>query len=62
MPRAMLLMRQYGANPIAAPTGQRAFGSIRVSWRDFVPGSGGLGDSERALHEYAGLAADASAP
>jgi uncharacterized SAM-binding protein YcdF (DUF218 family) len=57
MPRAMLLMRRAGAQPIAAPTGQRAFGAIRISWRSFLPGAGGLGDTERALHEYAGLAA-----
>jgi uncharacterized SAM-binding protein YcdF (DUF218 family) len=57
MPRAMLLMRRAGTEPIAAPTGQRAFGAIRISWRSFLPGAGGLGDTERALHEYAGLAA-----
>lgn len=60
MPRAMLLMRRAGANPIAAPTGQRAFGATSVTWRDFLPGSRGLGDTERALHEYAGLAATGS--
>jgi uncharacterized SAM-binding protein YcdF (DUF218 family) len=57
MPRAMLLMRRAGANPIAAPTGQRAFGATPISWRSFLPGAGGLGDTERALHEYAGLVA-----
>ena len=56
MPRAMLMMHQAGANPIAAPTGQRAFGTSPITWRSFLPGSGGLGDTERALHEYAGLA------
>jgi uncharacterized SAM-binding protein YcdF (DUF218 family) len=60
MPRAVLLMRRAGANPIAAPTGQRAFGATPIIWRDFLPGSGGLRDTERALHEYAGLAAIAS--
>jgi uncharacterized SAM-binding protein YcdF (DUF218 family) len=60
MPRAMLLMRRAGADPIAAPTGQRAFGTVPVSWRDFLPGSRGLRDTERALHEYAGLAAIAA--
>jgi uncharacterized SAM-binding protein YcdF (DUF218 family) len=57
MPRAMLLMQRAGAHPIAAPTGQRAFGTTPMSWRDFLPGSRGLGYSERALHEYAGLLA-----
>jgi uncharacterized SAM-binding protein YcdF (DUF218 family) len=60
MPRAMLMMRQAGTNPIAAPTGQRAFGASRISWRSFVPGSNGLRDCERALHEYVGFAAIAS--
>ena len=60
MPRAMLLMRRAGAAPIAAPAGQRAYGTGAVAWRDFVPGSRGLRDTERALHEYAGLAAIAS--
>jgi uncharacterized SAM-binding protein YcdF (DUF218 family) len=53
MPRAMLVMKQAGAKPIAAPTGQRAFGP--VTWRSLLPGSAGLGDTERAIHEYLGL-------
>ncbi|MBV9727173.1 MAG: YdcF family protein [Gammaproteobacteria bacterium] len=57
MPRAMLLMRRAGARPIAAPTGQRAFGPMPFEWRSLLPGAGGLGDTERALHEYAGLVA-----
>ena len=60
MPRAMWAMRQAGTEPIAAPTGQRGFGAVRLAWRDFLPGSAGLGDTERALHEYLGLAAIAS--
>jgi uncharacterized SAM-binding protein YcdF (DUF218 family) len=57
MPRAMLLMRRAGAEPIAASAGQRAFGATPISWRSFVPGAGGLGNTECALHEYAGLVA-----
>lgn len=57
MPRAMLLMRRAGARPIAAPTSQRAFGTSLLTWSDFVPRSGGLRDTELALHEYLGLAA-----
>jgi uncharacterized SAM-binding protein YcdF (DUF218 family) len=60
MPRAMMLMRRAGAAPIAAPTGQRAFGTQPIRWSAFVPGSGGLRDSERAVHEYLGLAAIAA--
>ena len=57
MPRAMCLMRRAGAEPIAAPAGQRAYGATPISWRSFLPGAGGLADTERALHEYAGLVA-----
>jgi uncharacterized SAM-binding protein YcdF (DUF218 family) len=60
MPRAMLLMRRAGANPTAAPTGEVAFGAMRVTGRAFLPGSDGLRDTERAIHEYLGLAAIAS--
>ena len=57
MPRAMLLMKRAGAAPIAAPAGQRAFGAAPFGWASLLPGAGGLGDTERALHEYAGLVA-----
>ncbi len=58
MPRAMLLMRRAGANPIAAPTGQRVLSGSEVSrWHALLPGAGGLRDTELAIHEYLGLAA-----
>ena len=57
MPRAMLLMKRAGAAPIAAPAGQRAFGAAPFGWASLLPGAAGLGDTERALHEYAGLVA-----
>jgi uncharacterized SAM-binding protein YcdF (DUF218 family) len=57
MPRAMLLMKRAGAMPIAAPAGQRAFGAAPFGWESLLPGAGGLGATERALREYAGLAA-----
>jgi uncharacterized SAM-binding protein YcdF (DUF218 family) len=57
MPRAMLLMRRAGAEPIAAPAGQRAFGATPLSWRSLLPWAGGLGDTDRALRDYAGLVA-----
>jgi uncharacterized SAM-binding protein YcdF (DUF218 family) len=59
MPRAMAMMKQAGTNPIAAPTGQRAYAAAALSWRAFLPESGGLRDTERAIHEYLGLAASA---
>jgi uncharacterized SAM-binding protein YcdF (DUF218 family) len=54
MPRAMWLMTRAGTRPQPAPTGHMG-GS--VTWRDWLPGAGGLGKTERALHEYIGLAA-----
>lgn len=52
MPRAMRLMQRAGAHPIPAPTGQD-----RLDWSDWLPSAGGLGKTEKALHEYIGLAA-----
>jgi uncharacterized SAM-binding protein YcdF (DUF218 family) len=57
MPRAMLLMRRVGANPVAAPTGQ-ILQAVQGSERfGLFPGSRGLRKTEAALHEYLGLAA-----
>jgi uncharacterized SAM-binding protein YcdF (DUF218 family) len=57
MPRAMRLMRRAGANPIPAPTGQRASGRAGVDLRRGLPSASGLRKTERALHEYVGLLA-----
>ncbi len=57
MPRAMRLMERAGAHPFPAPTGQLVNESANVGWGSFLPTSGGLGRTERALHEYLGLAA-----
>jgi len=58
MPRAVLLMRRAGANPIPAPTGQRVLSGTGGSrWRALLPGAGGLRDTELAIHEYLGIAA-----
>lgn len=55
MPRAMQLMRRVGANPIPAPTAQRT--GLGLRWHDLFPSPEGLSSTERALHEYLGLAA-----
>jgi uncharacterized SAM-binding protein YcdF (DUF218 family) len=55
MPRAMKLMRRAGASPIPAPTAQRT--GIGFRWHDLLPSAGGLASTERAIHEYLGLAA-----
>lgn len=57
MPRAMRLMKRAGAHPIPAPTGQLAREPANHGWREWLPNSGGLGKTERAVHEYLGLAA-----
>lgn len=57
MPRAMELMRRSGANAIPAPTGHRGMSTPASCWRCWLPTAAGLRKSERALHEYLGLAA-----
>jgi uncharacterized SAM-binding protein YcdF (DUF218 family) len=56
MPRAVRLMRKSGLNPIPAPTGQTAGIPPNAGWRQFLPTSSAMRKTERALHEYAGLA------
>jgi uncharacterized SAM-binding protein YcdF (DUF218 family) len=56
MPRAMRLMRREGAHPIPAPTGQ-LLGTGAISWGTVLPSEEALRRSERALHEYMGIAA-----
>jgi len=55
-------MRRAGVQPIPAPTGQLVSGADALDWRAWLPNSGGLRKTERALHEYAGLAALAVHP
>jgi len=56
MPRAMRLMLTAGLNPIPAPTGQSVGVPAVQGWSRLLPTSSGLRKTERALHEYAGLA------
>lgn len=57
MPRAMLEMRRAGEAPTPAPTDQLVGGLDADDWRSWLPSSSGLRKTERALHEYVGLAA-----
>jgi uncharacterized SAM-binding protein YcdF (DUF218 family) len=57
MPRAVEELRRNGLEPIPAPTGQLVRDSGIGDWHAWLPNSGGLSKTERALHEYAGLAA-----
>lgn len=56
MPRAVRLMERAGTRPIPAPTGQRACIAPTSLWRTLLPSSSGLRKTDRALHEYLGLA------
>jgi uncharacterized SAM-binding protein YcdF (DUF218 family) len=57
MPRAMRLMERAGARPIPAPTGHLVNQSVYKGWSRYFPTSSGLRKTDRALHEYLGLAA-----
>jgi len=55
MPRAMMLFRKAGLDPIAAPTNQiLKYGTqkYRMVW---FPSSGNIGMMEDSIHEYAGI-------
>lgn len=56
MPRAVLLFRARGLNVSPFPTDERVLGRQRVTPSDFIPVSGHLEDSEKAMREYYGLA------
>jgi uncharacterized SAM-binding protein YcdF (DUF218 family) len=60
MPRAVRLMERAGLHPIPAPTGHKVKRHSRFELRDWLPSSSALNKTERALHEYLGLAALAS--
>jgi uncharacterized SAM-binding protein YcdF (DUF218 family) len=57
MPRAMRLMQRAGAYAVALPTAQQAGNSCSASLGCLLPGASGLRNTERAIHEYLGLAA-----
>ncbi len=58
MPRSVALMKRAGANAIPVSTSFYTSGRVMVdSIRAFKPSSFGLRKTERALHEYVGLAA-----
>jgi uncharacterized SAM-binding protein YcdF (DUF218 family) len=59
MPRAVRLMERVNARPIPAPTDQQTGAAYAHYWNYFLPASAGLRRTERAIHEYLGLAASA---
>lgn len=55
MPRAMILFRRAGLDPIAAPTNQLIkYGSVKYRW-SWMPSAGYIGMMESVIHEYAGI-------
>jgi uncharacterized SAM-binding protein YcdF (DUF218 family) len=56
MPRAVHLMQLAGAHPTPAPTGQLAPGHMTYGAGGWIPASASLRKTERALHEYMGMA------
>jgi uncharacterized SAM-binding protein YcdF (DUF218 family) len=56
MPRATRLFERAGGRAIAGPTEQARLRRPESHWGDFVPNPGALDTSERALHEYIGMA------
>ena len=55
MPRAMMIFRKYGFDPIPAPTNFIIkYGSRKDPWR-WMPSSGYMGMMEGAVHEYVGI-------
>jgi uncharacterized SAM-binding protein YcdF (DUF218 family) len=57
MPRAMRLMQRARLHAVALPTGQQAGTSSGAYLGCLLPGASGLRNTERAIHEYLGLAA-----
>ncbi len=55
MPRAMRLFELQGLSPVAAPTNFVAAGSLKYSWRNWMPRGYSLYRTEQAWHEYLGL-------
>jgi uncharacterized SAM-binding protein YcdF (DUF218 family) len=54
LPRAMMLFKKYGLNPIPAPANFIIkYGSVKNPWR-WVPSGGNVTMMESAIHEYGG--------
>ena len=55
MPRAILLFRKVGLNPIAAPTNHLIKKNFNQKILDFLPSSDNIAKMEYAMHEYIGI-------
>ncbi len=56
MPRSMLLFRQEGLAPLAAPAGRAGLPRDRPAHPHLLPDAENLSTARRALHEYLGMA------
>jgi uncharacterized SAM-binding protein YcdF (DUF218 family) len=55
MPRAMMLFRKEGLNPVPAPTNSLIkVGSVKNPWR-WIPSTDNTGMMKAAIHEYIGI-------
>lgn len=55
LPRAMLLFKKTGLDPVAAPTNQIIkYGSVKYRWR-WMPSADCIKMMEAVIHEYAGM-------
>jgi uncharacterized SAM-binding protein YcdF (DUF218 family) len=55
VPRAMMLFKARGLQPIAAPTNHLIKTEIRLRLFDFLPSTGSLRKTELVMHEYLGM-------
>jgi uncharacterized SAM-binding protein YcdF (DUF218 family) len=55
MPRAILLFRKAGINPVASPTNFILKYGSHKSLLEWLPNAGHIGMMEAALHEYVGI-------
>lgn len=55
MPRAMMLFKKAGLNPIAAPTDFLVKKGIKRSFYYWIPSTGNIEKMESAIHEYVGM-------
>ena len=55
--RAVRHFERAGLQPIPAPTGFKTGSEPRYTWSYWLPSSGNLRKTERAVHEYLGLLA-----
>lgn len=56
MPRAVALFRNFGLDPIPAPTGHRSDFRGAFGWTSLLPSASNIADADAIFHELLGLA------